>query len=416
MRRVQLLSASPRKPPTVPNLELVEMDQKSLHDWNLLIDQIQTTENYRPAYLSKGKEWVIVYYAKHPLTGEMTRQREKVNHIRDLAARKAFAEKRVKELNTILGLGWTPFEKKVPGHGSRPMHMALEDFLKAKERERIRRDSMRSYKSLTSILLSWCKREGIVELGVASFTANKAKEFMHQSYVDRELSPRSFNNYHTFYVTLWNWLKEYGYVANNVFEAIKKKRLDPEGAGRRSPTVEERKRIRAYLSEHNPRFLTFCLLCFHCGIRPKELFMLKPEHFNVEHAFIVVPGAVAKNHRTQGVTIPEVMLEHVVDLELHKQDPSQYVFSLGFQPGKKLCDSRDSGRAWTRLREEIGLSQEVTLYQLKHAGGEQLSRDGVGEVDLMNHLRHHDLSETSTYTRRNYKMGVRTVLKKATPF
>ncbi|MBL8002604.1 MAG: tyrosine-type recombinase/integrase [Flavobacteriales bacterium] len=392
------------------------MDPKNHEQWMALIERLQVTENFRPAQLTRGKEWVITYYVRHPQTGQMKRVREKVNRVRDLSARKAYAERRVRELNTILGLGWSPFSSKLAGHGNRPIHLATEDFIKAKERERIRKDSMRSYNSLVSILVSWCDKRKLKEMPVLDFTESRAREFMHESYVDRELSPRSFNNYHTFFVTLWNWFKEHGYVAYNVFEGIKKKRVDPDGSTRRPPTIEERKRIREYLQEHNPRFLTFCLLCFHCGIRPKELFMLKPSHFHIGECFIMIPGSVAKNHRTQGVAIPEVMMQDILALELGKQDPAHYVFSSKFEPGPRLCDSRDSGRAWTELRQAIGLSSDLTLYQLKHAGGEQLSRDGVGEVDLMNHLRHHDLSETSTYTRRTYQKGVRTVLKKASPF
>ncbi|WKZ67099.1 MAG: site-specific integrase [Flavobacteriales bacterium] len=381
-----------------------------------LIESLQRTQDYRPAYLSKGKEWMICYYVTHPVRGVRVRKKEMLNHIRDRAERLRFARRRIRELNIALALGWSPFDPGRDMRGAKPLAKAFEEFLKAKERERIRPDSMRSYTSMVGILREWASRNGLGAIGVGEFSSSHARRFMQDSYIDRELSPRSFNNYHTFYVTLWNWLREHGYLRENVFHGIKKKRLDPDGSQRRSPSMHERAQIRAYLERENPRFFAFCLLCFHCGIRPKEAFMLKPEHFSIPGRFILVPGSVAKNHRTQGVAIPEVMVPNLEGLRLEGQSPEHYVFSTGFEPGPKLCCSRDSGRAWTRMRQAIGLAKEVTMYQLKHAGGEQLSRDGVGEVDLMNHLRHHDLSETSTYTRRTYKMGVRDVLKKASRF
>lgn len=381
-----------------------------------LLKSIQLTRLYRPAYLSRGKSWMICYWAMDNRRGCLRRKKEMLNHIRDLGDRLRFARQRIRELNTVLALGWSPFDRGLDEHGVKRVERACEEFIAAKERERIRRDSLRSYRSMAGILIDWLREKRMSEMGIGAFTQANARAFLNESYIARELSPRSFNNYHTFYVTLWNWLKEHGYVRENVFQGIKKKKLDPDGSTRRPPTSHERALIRNHLEREDPRFFAFCLLCFHCGIRPKEAFMLRPEHFNLPGRFIIVPGSVAKNHRTQGVAIPEVMVPNLEALDLGAQHPDHYVFSRRFEPGAILCDSRDSGRAWTRLREVIGLSQEVTLYQLKHAGGEQLSRDGVSEVDLMNHLRHHDLSETSTYTRRNYKMGVRDVLKKASKF
>ncbi len=140
---------------------------------------------------------------------------------------------------------------------------------------------------------------------------------------------------------------------------------------------------------------------------------MKPENFHLQMQSITVPGRIAKNRRKQGVAVPDVMLSLLLALGLDKQHPDHFVFSTGFRPGAK---QKDSGKAWSRLRDATGLAKEVTLYQLKHAGGEQLSRDGVSEVDLMNHFRHHDLAETSIYTKRNYAEGVRTVVHKASEF
>ncbi|MBS1582294.1 MAG: tyrosine-type recombinase/integrase [Bacteroidetes bacterium] len=381
-----------------------------------LLSRLGAERKYLSARLVRGKEWVIVYYVHHPKTGKWTRKREKLNRIRDRAERLRYGLRRVRELNVALALGWTPFDHRGRAIVAVKLMQGLTDFFDAKVREKIRPDSQRSYKSCINIMQRWLVTSNLAELDVIAFTEQHARSFMGHSYTERELSARAFNNYHTFYVTVWNWLKEHGYCNANVFTGIKKKRLDPEASGRRPPTQDERGRIRRYLEERNPRFFAFCLLCFHCGIRPKEAFMLRPEHFHVESNHILIPGSVAKNHRTQGVAIPAVLQPHLEALRIEDQRPDQYVFSKGFRPGKQLCSSRDSGRAWDNMRKAIGLPVAVTFYQLKHAGGEQLSRDGVSEVDLMNHLRHHDLSETSTYTRRSYKQGVRDVLDKASPF
>lgn len=207
-----------------------------------------------------------------------------------------------------------------------------------------------------------------------------------------------------------------GMVSTNVFASVKRMRRDPDRPStRRPPSMEERGRIRAYLAER-PRFQAFCMLVFHCGIRPNEVFQLKPEHFHLKAQAITVPGTISKNRRTQGVAIPDTLLPMLAALDLDKQRPEHFVFSTAFRPGARQLGSRESGKAWSRMREAIGLPKEVTLYQLKHAGARQLSRDGVEAVDLMNHLRHHDLHETSIYTRGSFDGGVRTVISKASAF
>lgn len=381
------------------------------------IMELDASERYRPAYLAKGKEWKVVYQVRHPETGAWHRRKEKLNHIRDPKERKRFGEQRVHELNRRLAMGWSPFTHAAPKVSSTTLGEAVQVFLDAKVREGLRDDSLRSYRSQTGIFLRWLTERGLHQQVPAAFTPGLAANYMHQTYVERRLGPKTFNNYHTFMVTMWNWLKDQQYVRENPFVDVKKKKVEPERANaRRPPTAEERARIRAYLQEHNPRLLTFGLLCFHCAIRPKEAFMLKPAHFHMKEQFITIPGNIAKNKRTQGVAIPNVLLPYLVDLGLDRQRPQDYVFSTGFRAGNKRKDSRHSGYHWRRMAQKIGLAKEVTFYQLKHAGGEQLSRDGVGEVDLMNHFRHHDLSETSIYTRRAYQDGVRTVVDRASEF
>lgn len=381
------------------------------------IMELDASERYRPAYLAKGQEWKVIYQVRHPDTGLWHRRKEKLNHIRDRKERRRYGEQRVRELNRRLSLGWSPFTHADPSASVVPLADALAAFLAAKEREGLRKDSLRSYHSNMGIFLRWLQERGLDQQVPAAFTPGLAAAFMHTSYVERELAPKTFNNYHTYMVTVWNWLKDARYIRENPFLEVKKKKVDPEGPnGRRPPTAEERARIRTYLQEHDPRFLTFALLCFHCAIRPKEAFLLKPEHFHLKEQYILIPGRIAKNKRTQGVAVPNVLLPHLVGLGLDRQRPQDYVFSTGFRPGSQLKDSRHSGRHWRTMADAIGLAREVTFYQLKHAGGEQLSRDGLGEVDLMNHFRHRDLKETSIYTRRAYQGGVRTVLDRASEF
>lgn len=357
-----------------------------------------------------------MYWARDPATGAMRRVREKLNHVRDRRQREAYAAMRVHEIGMLLRSGWNPFRDRLAKHAGMPLEEALAKFLAAKERAKLSRHSMRSYRSYCSILEQWLRKNDAEGKAAGAFDMASAKAFLQDCALERNLSPRAYNNYVQFYVSLWNWLVEMGAVATNVFTGIKRMRRDPDRTTtRRPPNQEERARIRGYLAMH-PRFNAFCMLVFHCGIRPNEVFQLKPEHFHLAAQAITVPGTISKNRRTQGVAIPNPLLPLLLGLNMDRQRPDHYVFSTGFRPGARQLSSRESGKAWGRLREATGLAPEVTLYQLKHAGARQLSRDGVEAVDLMNHLRHHDLHETSIYTRGSFDAGVRSVIEKASEF
>lgn len=374
------------------------------------------TDQYRPPYLLQGKETIVIYWVRDPASGAWRRFREKINHIKDLRQRKAYGAKRVAELGLRLSIGWNPIRDKDTGRAGMVLEKALAQFLAAKVRAKLSRHSMRSYRSYCSILEQWLRANKRAGQAVGAFDRAAAQAFLQHSYLHRQLTPRAHNNYAQFYTSLWNWFIESGLAATSPFAQLKRMRTDPDRpTTRRTPTEEERARIRAYLQER-PRFFAFCMLCFHCAIRPNEAFQLRPEHFHLHAQAITIPGVIAKNKRTQGVAIPDALMPLLLALNLDKQRPDHYVFSTGFAPGAKQQCSRHSGKAWSRLRDAIGLSKEVTLYSLKHAGARQLSQDGIREVDLMNHLRHHDLKQTTIYTRATFDAGVRSVVHRASEF
>jgi integrase len=381
-----------------------------------MIEHLTVTDAYRPARLVEGKEWTIVYWVRHPQTGLWARQREKVNHIKEVRIRRQWSRQRVDDLNLKLRIGWNPLRTGETAKSITLVEAALAAFISSKVRDKLEKDSMRTYRSLCGILLEWLRERQMHTLAISAINEGHARLFMDDCYMRRTLSNRTYNNYLQFYVSLWNWLKDERYVGANVFAGLKRKKVSKEAKSFRPPTEHERGQIKAYLEREQPRFLTFCLLCFYMGIRPKEAFMLRPRDFHLAAGAIVVDHSVAKNDRTQGVAIPHNLMPHLLALKLEEQHPDHYVFSSGFEPGPLLRDSRVSGKAWERMRQRIGLAKEVTMYQVKHAGAVAMARAGLGAVDLMNHLRHHDLAMTTIYTTQSDMDGVRAVIDKEVKF
>lgn len=371
---------------------------------------------------TKATDWFVTFSVRDPRavdgTGRllpMRRFRIKVNRVRCVKERRRLGMRIAQDINTRLALGWSPFIEAVAPRAHHRLADACVAFLEAKRREKLQANSIRSYTSSIRILEAWATTRQMVRQPVSAFSTLHARDFMAQSAIERALSDRAYNNYHTFFTTLWRWFVDMGYAPSNVFEPIKKRRIDPDDKQRRPPTKEERDMIRKHLAHYHRRFLAFCLLVFHSGIRPKEAFMLKPEHFHLREQFIDIPRSISKVKRPRHAALARVDIALLRELKIHEQDATHYIFSTGFMPGPILKDSRYSGLHWQILRRETGLPKEVTLYQLKHAGGQQLSEDGMAPVELMNHFGHRDLKITAIYTRASLKRGSSFVRNKATP-
>lgn len=415
-------SFDPRDGTETPHADMVLVTAQHL---SRMMQGFVSGLDHLPARLVEGKPatkkkkagyWYVTYSVRQAHDGRMRRFIVKVNRVKSIPERRRQGRRLAAEINARLALGWNPLTEAATPRAHHKLVEAMDAFLEAKAREKLEANSLRSYRSSIGILKEWLAGVRMIDRPVVAFQTMHAREFMLESYTKRELSSRGWNNYHTFYTTLWRWFNEMGYAEKNVFEPIKKKRVDPDDTSRRPPNEEEQIMIRKHVEHYDPRFLAFCLLTFHSGLRPKETFLLKPEHFHLNEMYVDIPKSISKVKRPRHAAIARVDMPIMRALKVHEQDPQEYVFSTGFKPGRKLKDSRYVGTHWQRLRRDTGLSKDVSFYTLKHAGGQQLFSDGIDPNELMNHFGHRDLKMTTIYTRARLPQGSRFVKNRASEF
>lgn len=374
------------------------------------------SERYRPAYLSAGKETIIMYYVRHPDTGAWVRKKEKLNWIKDPVERKRFGKQRVRELNLKLAIGWNPVIDIQAPKSATPISEAIGLFLQTKLREGLREDSERTYRSNLRILAEWLQVHQKAHVAVGTFGEEDAIAFMDWCFTARNISRRTYNNYRGFFGTLCLWWKRHKYVRDNPFAMVERKKYDKRKKSRRMFTDEERRAVRSYLVEHHPRFLVFSLIMFHCALRPKEVFHLTPEHFDLDRQFIRVDASFSKNGYDRVAAIPNVMVEDLALLRLDEQPREEYVFSEKLLPGRKLMRSTYSGKCWKKVREALGLPMECKHYSLRDTAVLQLARDNVSRVDSQNHYDHHSAAMQDIYSRAVQETGNDEVRQKMSRF
>ena len=366
------------------------------------------------AQLYTGPSETFVHYsATDPKTGRLKRKKIKLNRYKTLAEKKRRAKIIIKEINDKLYSGWNPWIEDSAPKGYEILTEALNTFLSRKKRE-LKKNSMRSYYSYIGMFTEYLEIEGKSQIKCNGFTKTMAIDFLNHAYDKKNLSNNTFNNYRTFFILLWNWLKAEDYTEINVFETIQKRR----GEVKKRVIIPEpiRKRIKAYFRFRNPDMYIVSLLVYHTLIRPGEICYLKPEHFELDTQIITVPEEAAKNGRSRISTIPDVIIKDLAKYNFGGALYNDYIFGQGFEAGRIKMDPRRLSKVWDKMRKDLDLPKEYQLYSLRDSGIVQLLRDGVSPDEVMKQAGHHSLEITTQYIRHYLNDGSEAIKRKATGF
>ncbi len=353
--------------------------------------------DYLPAELKANKSnWYVAYHVKNPKTGKLHRKTIKVNRIKNITERKKFAKKLVLEVNNRLQTGWNPFIEQEAPKAYTKLIVALDTYIHYKTKEFTSKDSIRTYKSQAEIL-----KDFIInvikepDLLVISFDNKYVNNYMDYVYTVRDLKNKTFNNYKTFCLVTWNWFIEKLYCKSNPFLAVKRKKLSKKT--RQIIDIETRTRIKNYLTHYNKEYLSMVMLCFHGLIRPKEICLLKPEYFHLDKRIIVLPPEITKDDDNRIVTISNDLMKYLEYLNIDKIKKEYYIFSKNYKPGLKLIDSRDTGKEWAKMRDNLKFPKEYQFYSLKDTGIVQMLMDGISPIEVRNQAGHSSLEQTNEY-------------------
>ncbi len=350
---------------------------------------------FKPAQYFSGKESYVGYYVVNPYTNKMVRKKIKLNHIANSRERKRYALRLAFEINAKLYDGWNPFSDESLSN-SKKISVATDIFLSDKSKT-IRPDSMRCYKSYTKMFMEWCSATGLSNQFCFAFEKTHAERIL-ESMERKGISNKSYNNYLTFFFTLFAFFLERGWVSKNPFDGIKRKRVDQKT--RSTISSDDRKRIIDYFEQHNMHgYVVLMRLCFQCLIRPKEMLMLRLSDIDVDTGFISIRSDVAKNHHQREVAIPDDLIPFFRGYST--LDKRLYVFSSKYVPGKKMLCSRDSARTWSEMRDALHLPKEYQFYSLKDTGITEMLEAGVAPKFVKELADHHSLEMTEKYTHRS---------------
>lgn len=359
--------------------------------------------DYKPPKLHRGRtSWYISYYVRDPDTGRFRLFRVKVNHFGSTGERIRGAKAIMADIQEKLSLGWNPIVSRFSPKASVPAFRALDSYYRVKEKE-MELESLRSYKSYLKVFREWLKREGLTEsTPICAVSELVAKRYMAFLEDESGVSPRTYNNYLSFQITLFDWMRDKGYVSDNVFAGIRRKPKRLMKKNRRLLNDDELNRLFSFLEHANPEFHAVCLLCYCCLMRPKEIALLTCADIDLEKQTVHVGADIAKNDSESFRTIPDAVLPAFRRLELGNRE----LFLFGHHPGAG-ANFRPSGVAtdkkrftdyWNRvIRPACGFGLELQLYSLKDTGITNMLKDGVAINLVQQQADHSSVAMTAIY-------------------
>ena len=358
--------------------------------------------DYTTAELRKGKDWLIVYYVKNPITEKLERQRLRVPKRKSLKLMEREGKRIVDEINRRLQSGWNPyfesnetFYAKFDEVCERFLNENKVELQKSEKRE----DTYRSYKSFFSIFNAFLEAKSVKIKFIFEFNKIIMSNYLDYIYYDRSVSNRTYNNHLNFFSTFFNWLIKKGYVSTNICEGFTRKKVI--GKQRTIVPEKQKKDVLSYLFKNDFNYFVLLMLDYKCFIRRTELTKLKVKDINLSKNTILLRADISKNKKEETVTIPNEILPFLA-MQLQKANNSDFVFSSNdFKPGIEKLNPKKISDHFSKIRTILNLPQTIQFYSFKDTGITELFEAGLPSIKIRNQARHHDLKITEIYTHRN---------------
>lgn len=354
---------------------------------------------FRPAELRAKSDWIIVYYATNPLTGNLERFRNRVPKISNKKERQKYAQKMIDVLNEKLYSGWTPFLENSEKNELKTIAFCIDFFTKNLEKEEKdgvkRKATVSNWKHFISVFKKYLSENQKNVTFISQIDTRICSDFLDEIYLHKNNSARTHNAYLKQLIALFNFFSSKGFVSVNPAKNIKKKSVTDK---KRVVLNDYEKQQLPFLKKDDFHFYVLCMTTYYCFIRPSELKKLKVANVDLERGFIMIPSDISKNRKNEAVTIPNVFLE---DLKKHigQAEEDCFLFSKNHRPGYQPLLS--FLYHWNKTKLKYNFRKEVQFYSFKDTGITDLLNSGMPAVKVQTQARHSDLKITENYISRS---------------
>lgn len=346
-----------------------------------------------PVYHETGDKHYVDFYIKDPATGKFRRKKYHLDSVRSKRERKSVATELITELTRKLRSGWNPFAENGSARSATKLEEIFERYIRHVSQD-CRRKTIHCYTSRVNVLREYMSTLSAPPVYAYQFTREFVIDFLDWVYFDREVTPRTRNNYMNWCYGFCEFMVNRRYLEKNPAENIGKSKEKPKKRKPLSPAMLSA--MREHLETESRHFLLACMFEYYCFIRPTELSYLRIRDIDLREQSVRVSGEYSKNKRDGKVALPDVLGRLLVELGTFDYPGEWYLFSRNFRPGREKAGADQFNKRWVKMRRRLGWSDEFQFYSLKDTGIRDLA-NSEGIVVARDQARHTDISTTNKY-------------------
>lgn len=322
--------------------------------------------------------------------------------------RAEYAKGLIMDILSDLKSGKTPFEKdyerieelRSAMAGTSRRDMLCADVLPIFAASRVERGlvhkSILAYTSTTRWLI-----KGIGHLRAGQVKYPDVSTAMSAAIVDGKWGSTNINKEWEYVLTIFNWMEIEDYVIKNPCKG-KIVRLPTAKSAHKWYDKDTAVKVKdAIRSSGVPWLINVCQFTYEILIRSKqELMSIKVGDIDFELRRINFRKEWTKNATDQSRDYSDAFHALVTDVLGLDQLPNEwYVFGKGGIPGKVPCGHNFFSYNWEKVRSDIGLGDEYTIYGWKHTAIVHDMMKGINGYDISHRARHSAVQTTDDYKR-----------------
>lgn len=352
--------------------------------------------------LHKGKCWYVDFYILDPASGVMRRKKYMLARYKTAKARNEMARQKIMWIVEEVKNGWNPWVKARTTREFTSWRTVLDrykEYLMAADRKGLlKHKTVYDYQSRIRIFEQFLDESDTHLQYVYQFDRALCVEFLDYLYYDKDVSAVTRNGYRTWMSTFSSWLIEKLYIGKDD-NPVADIRMMREEEKKREPLPKEAlTALKAYLEDHNKRFLLACYVEYYMNIRPDEMRFLKVGYIDIPNCIVTLPGKFAKNRKRQEVTIPRKVLKLMIDLNIFDSPSQYYIFGPDLSPSSEQIAVNRFRQEWAKLRKTMGWPDTYQFYSLKDSGiSDNIDRYGL--LTARDQARHADAATTNRYAK-----------------
>lgn len=367
--------------------------------------------HFRPPKIKKTKaRWYVEYWYKIP-----PELREQYNNkvfkrfivIEDINRYKTdeYAQLLCDMVLLQLKRGYNPFEEEKKVLVSPPLesvaislNVGLDRFLESAKDKGLRRKSIYAYSAVAGLLKEFFLTGNKIYQPIEKFTKKDISEFLLDLNRKNKHTSTTYNNLLRVTRVIFNWFVKEEYISKSPALGVefrpthvtKHKYYDDKTAAL----------LKAVLKRDRPSLYRFCEFTYYAATRPmSETLKLKVKHVLFDRKLLFVPAEISKNKKDDYIPMSDGLVSLLLEMKVNEANPEDYLFGLNGMPAPKPASPNYFGKPFTKIRDELGIDKNISIYSWKHTRALDLAKANASPYDIMKLFRHSSLEITMNYMR-----------------